>query len=167
MKGLENQAKHLDKAAVKLANALVAAVKKALGIHSPSRVFQGLGDNVVKGLQIGLSDTYVKRSGEQLATSLQKGFGQPALEAYASQTAAPGGGQPLRITLSAQQISQLQRGREIRGRPGRVQVRRRKEQVVSQQFKTADVVRLEVETDPAGLVNLVQNPSGELGGWAG
>lgn len=34
-----------------------------------------------------------------------------------------------------------------------------------QEFNTVDVVRLEVETDPTGLVNLVQNPSGELGGW--
>lgn len=34
-----------------------------------------------------------------------------------------------------------------------------------QEFNTVDVVRLEVETDPTGLVNLVKNPSGELGGW--
>lgn len=35
----------------------------------------------------------------------------------------------------------------------------------AQEFNTVDVVRLEVEADPTGLVNLVQNPSGELGGW--
>ena len=34
-----------------------------------------------------------------------------------------------------------------------------------QEFTTLDVLRLEVETDPTGLVNLVQNPNGELGGW--
>lgn len=34
-----------------------------------------------------------------------------------------------------------------------------------QQFDTVDVLRLEVETNPTGLINLVQNPSGELGGW--
>lgn len=34
-----------------------------------------------------------------------------------------------------------------------------------QTFKTTDVLRLEVETDPVGLTNLVQNPNGELGGW--
>lgn len=28
-----------------------------------------------------------------------------------------------------------------------------------------DVLRLEVEDDPVGLVNLVQNPNGDLGGW--
>lgn len=36
---------------------------------------------------------------------------------------------------------------------------------MGQEFRTVDVVRLEVETDPGGLANLVQNPSGELGGW--
>lgn len=36
---------------------------------------------------------------------------------------------------------------------------------MSQQFDTVDVLRLEVEDDPTGLVNLIQNPSGNLGGW--
>lgn len=36
---------------------------------------------------------------------------------------------------------------------------------MSQNFHTVDRLRIEVEDDPTGLVNLVQNPSGELGGW--
>lgn len=36
---------------------------------------------------------------------------------------------------------------------------------MSQKFDTRDVLRLEIERDPEGLVNLVQNPNGELGGW--
>lgn len=36
---------------------------------------------------------------------------------------------------------------------------------MAQEFATVDVVRLEVETAPEGLVNLVGNPNGELGGW--
>lgn len=36
---------------------------------------------------------------------------------------------------------------------------------MTQRFNTLDVLRLEVEDDPTGLVNLVQNPNGELGGW--
>jgi len=35
-----------------------------------------------------------------------------------------------------------------------------------QRFDTADLLRLEVEDDPTGLVNLARNPSGDLGGWA-
>lgn len=34
-----------------------------------------------------------------------------------------------------------------------------------QSFDTIDVLRLEVEDDPTGLVNLVPNPTGELGAW--
>lgn len=34
-----------------------------------------------------------------------------------------------------------------------------------QGFKTVDLLRLEVEDDATGLVNLVRNPNGELGGW--
>lgn len=36
---------------------------------------------------------------------------------------------------------------------------------MSQDFKTVDVLRLEVETAPSGLPNLVLNPSGEKGAW--
>ncbi|WP_134739993.1 tail fiber protein [Nocardioides sp. 503] len=34
-----------------------------------------------------------------------------------------------------------------------------------QTFKTTDVLKLEVETNPTGLVNRVPNPTGELGAW--
>ncbi|KRF19665.1 tail fiber protein [Nocardioides sp. Soil796] len=36
---------------------------------------------------------------------------------------------------------------------------------MSQQFKTVGVLRLEVEDDPTGLVNLIVNTSGEMGGY--
>lgn len=36
---------------------------------------------------------------------------------------------------------------------------------MSQNFVTTDVLRLEVEDDPTGLANMVQNPSGDLGAW--
>lgn len=111
--GLEAQAKNLDRSAIRLANALVAAVKKALKIKSPSRVFMGIGDNVVKGLDIGLDDTYAKRSGATLAASLQKGFGTPALDAMSS--IASSGAQPMefQFRLSAEQMSQMEKGREV------------------------------------------------------
>lgn len=90
VKGLEKAAEKLDKAAVRLAKALVNAIKKALGIKSPSKVFEEIGLNAVRGLQIGLDDTYVKKSGTVLAASLEKGFGTPALKAYAT-TSGQGG----------------------------------------------------------------------------
>lgn len=36
---------------------------------------------------------------------------------------------------------------------------------MGQEFRTTDFLRFEVEAEPTGLVNLVQNPNGELGGW--
>lgn len=55
IKGLEKDAAKLDKAATKLANRLVKAVKKALGIHSPSRVFRDdVGVQISRGVVAGL-----------------------------------------------------------------------------------------------------------------
>lgn len=85
LKGLLDK-KALKSAASKLAGVLTKEVKRALGIHSPSRVFRDIGSNVVAGLQIGLDETYVKRQGATLAASLQKGFAQPELSAVASYT---------------------------------------------------------------------------------
>lgn len=113
VRGLEAQAKNLDKQAVKLANALVKAVKKALKIKSPSRVFQGIGDNVVKGLDIGVDDTRARRIGSVFAGELEKGFGTPALDAYARQVASDGGPQEMRVRFTAEQVSRLQRGKEV------------------------------------------------------
>ena len=110
--GLIKDSRALDRAARRLARKLAVAVRRALGIHSPSTVFKAIGDQVTQGLVIGLDETYVKRSAASLASSLQKGFGTPALEAYASQTA--GSGSPtIHVRLSADQVTQVQRGREI------------------------------------------------------
>lgn len=113
VKGLEAEAKTLDAAAVRLANSLVAAVKKALGIRSPSRVFMGLGDQVTKGLAIGVDDTYIKRTGATAAAALQKGFGTPALDAYAAGAGRGASASPVRVEvrLTADQVSQVQRGK--------------------------------------------------------
>lgn len=54
VKGLEAQQAELDKLMEGMANKLVTTVKKALGIHSPSRVFAGLGVFVGQGLANGI-----------------------------------------------------------------------------------------------------------------
>ncbi|KRB73082.1 hypothetical protein ASE01_20110 [Nocardioides sp. Root190] len=114
VRGLEAEAKTLDAAAVRLANSLVAAVKKALGIRSPSRVFAGIGANVTKGLDEGIDDSYVQRVGRSAATSLQKGFGTPALDTYAKR-AGFAQDQPIRVELrlTAEQIDRLSRGASL------------------------------------------------------
>jgi len=97
--GLEAQQKRLERVATRLAKALAKAVKKALGIKSPSRVFRAIGDQTVKGLTIGLDETYVRRAGARLATSLEQGFSQPALAAYTA-TGGRGGGTAVQINVN-------------------------------------------------------------------
>ena len=57
VKGLEAQQKNIEKVMDKLADAMVKAIKKKLGIKSPSREFMKVGDWSVKGLAAGLEDS--------------------------------------------------------------------------------------------------------------
>ncbi|MCM3071735.1 terminase [Staphylococcus equorum] len=53
--GIKNGAKAVADAARSVANKAVAAAKSALGIHSPSRVFRGIGGFMMKGMENGIS----------------------------------------------------------------------------------------------------------------
>lgn len=135
--GLEAQAKSLDRAAVRMANQLVAAVKRALGIRSPSREFRSIADQVTDGLTLQLKSngTYVKRSGAVMAASLVKGFDNPQLSADVLAGGATSSSlSSLEITLTAQAVDRLARGKQIIAdadyaienggiRPVRIQVR--------------------------------------------
>jgi hypothetical protein len=52
--GLSKQTKQLQQAAEKLAANLEAAVKRRLGIRSPSTVFEGVGTSIGEGLAAGI-----------------------------------------------------------------------------------------------------------------
>ncbi|MFF4054610.1 hypothetical protein ACFYZ0_02300 [Streptomyces sp. NPDC001708] len=54
VKGLESQADKIEKQMLKIADSMVKAIKKALGIHSPSRVLKKLGAYVGQGFRLGL-----------------------------------------------------------------------------------------------------------------
>lgn len=79
--GLLKDKKAIERAADSLGDALVRAVKKRLGIKSPSRVFRGLGEQVTAGLELGLDVPKVGRLGRELAASLERGFDPRALSA--------------------------------------------------------------------------------------
>jgi TP901 family phage tail tape measure protein len=115
--GLESEGAKLDRIAKRLADQLVDAIKKKLGIKSPSTVFKGIGQDAVRGLGIGLDEVYVRRQGTRLAASLATGFGRPALEAYLS---SGGAGQAVQVTadvkLSAEQANDLAMGHSIQMR---------------------------------------------------
>jgi phage-related protein len=55
VKGLESQADKIEKQMLKIADAMVKAIKKALGIHSPSRVAKKLGSYFGQGFSLGVA----------------------------------------------------------------------------------------------------------------
>lgn len=111
--GLMSQLAAVQAAAAALAAALTTATKKKLKSKSPSKVFKDIGRDVTDGLTIGIDDTRATRAGISLAQGLTRGFGTPALDAVASLAGSGSGQQTLRVRLSAEQVSQLQRGREL------------------------------------------------------
>jgi TP901 family phage tail tape measure protein len=54
VKGLKSQEKAIEKQMMKIAKAMRKAIEKALGIHSPSRVFAELGKFIPQGLALGI-----------------------------------------------------------------------------------------------------------------
>ncbi|MEU5426829.1 phage tail tape measure protein [Streptomyces olivoreticuli] len=56
VQGLESQQKAIEKQMLKIATSMQGAIKKALGIRSPSQVFADLGQYIPQGLARGISD---------------------------------------------------------------------------------------------------------------
>ena len=59
-KGIAGMGDWLKKNVKALFGGIVDGVKKILGIHSPSRVFAGIGENMAKGVGVGWGDEYDK-----------------------------------------------------------------------------------------------------------
>ena len=57
----------------KLAKKMVSKFKSELGIHSPSRVFEGLGGDVIDGLVNGLSGSDIKNLGQSVFSDFSDG----------------------------------------------------------------------------------------------
>ena len=57
LEGIEGNAGLVVGAAVKMAQAIVAAIRGELDIHSPSKVMEGLGEFVGQGFAMGISDS--------------------------------------------------------------------------------------------------------------
>jgi TP901 family phage tail tape measure protein len=55
VKGLKSQEKAIDAQMLRIAKSMQAAIKKALGIHSPSQVFAALGQFIPQGLAQGIA----------------------------------------------------------------------------------------------------------------
>jgi TP901 family phage tail tape measure protein len=112
--GLEAKQKDLDRIAKRLARQLAQAVRKALGIKSPSKVFQEIGDQTMKGLSIGLDETYATKAGTATADALIRGFGTPALDAFTTSKAAKGiTDVNVNLTIKGDALDDLRAGKTI------------------------------------------------------
>jgi TP901 family phage tail tape measure protein len=69
VKGLQSQEKAIEKQMMKIAKAMQKAIKSALGIHSPSRVFAAIGQWIPRGLAAGVEGgtTHATRAVHRLA----------------------------------------------------------------------------------------------------
>ncbi|MFF4244302.1 hypothetical protein ACFYY2_07480 [Streptomyces sp. NPDC001822] len=93
VKGLEKQQDAIEKQMLKIADSMVKAIKKALGIHSPSRLFRKLGNFVGKGFGLGVDDERgrVERATNALATSATTGAAREVTAAVSGGLSTAGG----------------------------------------------------------------------------
>lgn len=98
IKGLEADSAKLEAAATTLATKVTKAVKKALGIKSPSRVFAAIGGHTIGGLKVGLEAGYgsVEKSLTGFTNSLSATTVTPP--AVAGAAGAAGTAAPLAVT---------------------------------------------------------------------
>jgi hypothetical protein len=110
--GFEREQAKLDRIAQRLASKLAAAVRKELGIKSPSRVMRGIGEDAMAGLEIGLDDTRARRAGVSVARALETGVARPSLVATVA-GGAGGSGETLTLVLTGEAQSDLRSGKSI------------------------------------------------------
>jgi hypothetical protein len=90
VRGLQSQEKAIDRQMAKISATMVSAIRRALGIHSPSRVFYQLGGDTIQGWVDGLR----AREGEPAAV-VSRAAGSimgAASTAMAAGQASPAGG---------------------------------------------------------------------------
>ncbi|WP_406056220.1 hypothetical protein OG462_09060 [Streptomyces sp. NBC_01077] len=100
--GLQSQQKAIEQQMIQIAKAMEKAIKKALGIRSPSRVGHGIGSNFIRSTGDGaLAELpYVGRAVDAVAgrmASMRPMPGRPS--AGLGISAAAGGGSPIYVTV--------------------------------------------------------------------
>ncbi|SNS50515.1 hypothetical protein [Actinacidiphila glaucinigra] len=102
VKGLEKEQAAIEKQMLKIADAMVKAIKKALDIHSPSRLFRKLGQFVGKGFGLGVEDEQgrVERATNALASSATAGAASGQVTAAVSGGLSAGTGQSVTKVLN-------------------------------------------------------------------
>jgi len=112
--GLQSDLAGMEAVATKLARILVRAIRKALKIQSPSKVFESLGKYTVAGMEVGIKKGTggAVKATTNIADAMTKSWTQPTLQAGVV-TGSGAGTQSIAITLTAQQLDQLSRGKQI------------------------------------------------------
>lgn len=91
VKGLQSQQAAIEKQMLAIAKSMQAAIKRALGIKSPSRVFADLGQYIPKGLAVGIRENTHHATGAVMSmSSAVAGAGSRQL-AYAGAGRGSGG----------------------------------------------------------------------------
>ncbi|MFI5942206.1 hypothetical protein ACIBCB_18380 [Streptomyces uncialis] len=92
VKGLEAKQAAIEKTMLKIANSMVAAIKKALDIRSPSRLLRRLGSFAGRGFGLGVEDETqrVERAGRALAHGAATGASGEITAAVSSGLTRPG-----------------------------------------------------------------------------
>lgn len=117
--GLKGQQKEVEDLMLQLAKGMAKAIRKALGIKSPSRVFRSIGRFTMDGLNVGLQDRLrrVVQTSQGAANAITQPFGAapslnvgsaPSAAAVASATGGRGsGGRSVTIAPGAVVINQV------------------------------------------------------------
>ena len=101
VKGLQSQIKNIEKAMLRIAKSMQSAIKKALGIRSPSRVMRSLMGYVGQGAALGLLDQVgtVTRAAGQIADAAVVAPAPGAGSGVAVAGGGAGGPDVLELTL--------------------------------------------------------------------
>lgn len=116
LRGMQSREKALQKGARRLARKMLKAIRRTLKIKSPSGVGKAIGANFAGSIDLGANIVPLHKTGTTMARQLVRGFGEPTLSArtaLADQRAHQAAGTSVTVRLTADQVSQLQRGREI------------------------------------------------------
>ncbi|MFI0985020.1 hypothetical protein [Streptomyces exfoliatus] len=102
VKGLEAKQDEIEKQMLKIADSMVKAIKKALDIHSPSRLFRKLGSFVGQGFSLGVTDERgrVERATNALATSAASGASRGVTAAVSGGLSSTGPGRSVTKVLN-------------------------------------------------------------------
>jgi len=123
IRGLQSQMGAIENVMTRIAKSMVAAIKRQLGIRSPSRVFAGLGGFVGEGFALGIDQSAgtVTKSLDAL-TALPAARSMGLTDALASRAPSATGDTHYHLHNSRATIAQLQALQErqaIKARAGR------------------------------------------------